>query len=121
MALVRQGLIDAIGDALISLVEWAAPRLSYRVDELLERVADTVRPDPPMTIRTIDGLLLTGLVVCDAGQVILFLGTRTPAAGAGPPPIPLGPSHPERGRSRFEDEAVPPWARDLDIDPYRRS
>jgi hypothetical protein len=64
--------------------------------------------------------LLTGVIVVDRGNALLFLGTRTPAAGAGQPPIPLGPSHPERGRSRFEDEAIPPWARDLDIDPYRR-
>ena len=117
---VERGLSLAIGDALVALVDWAWPRVGHRVEDLLEKVAEAVRPDPPMSIRTLDGDLLTGVIVADRGNAILFLGTRTPAAGAGPAPIPLGPSHPERGRSRFEDEAIPPWARDLDIDPYRR-
>ncbi len=106
---VERGLTVAVGDALVALVDWAWPRVSRRVDGLLEQVAEAVRPDPPLSIRSLDGELLTGVIVVDRGK-----------AGAGQPPIPLGPSHPERGRSRFEDEAIPPWARDLDIDPYRR-
>ena len=122
MALER-GLTAAIGDALIALVDWAFPRASSRVDEWVEKVAEAVRPDPPMTIRTLDGQVLTGLLVCDAGQVILFLGTRAPASGAAPAPRPD-----PRGTHRFDDGSIPLWARDLDprdlegleVDPYRR-
>lgn len=119
----RLGLTDAIGDALISLVEWAAPRIRVCVDDWVEKVGDVVRPDPPMTIRTLDGLVLTGLLVCDAGQVILFIGTRAPPStfAASPRPDPRDPG-------RYDDGSIPLWARDvdprelrdLDVDPYRR-
>jgi hypothetical protein len=123
---VRPGLTEAIGDALLALVEWAAPRLSWPVDQWVESVADAVRPDPPMTIRTLEGLVLTGLLVCDAGQVILFIGTRAPpsngfTSAASPRPDPRDP------RS-CDDGSIPLWARDvdpremrdLDVDAYRR-
>ena len=118
---VQRGLNDAIGDALLSLVEWAAPRISSRVDEWMEKVAEIVRPDPPMTVHTLDGLVLTGLLVCDAGQVILFIGMRAlPANGS--------PRHESLDPRRNDDGAIPLWARDvdprdlrdLDVDPFRR-
>jgi hypothetical protein len=118
---VERGLIYAVGDALIALIDFAWPRAGRRVEELLEKVANVVRPDPPMTIRTLDGDILTGLLVADRGQVVLFIGTRVPSAGPGLGPIPMGPSHQDRRPSRFEDDgAFPPWARDLEVDPYRR-
>jgi hypothetical protein len=116
---VQPRLNEAIGDALLSLVEWVAPRLSFRVDDWVEKVAETVRPDPPMTIRTLDGLVLTGLLVCDAGQVILFIGTRAPPSNGFASP---------RDPRRNDDGAIPLWARDVDPrdlhdlegDPFRR-
>ncbi len=116
---VERGLSLAIGDALVALVDWAWPRVGHRVEDLLEKVADVVRPDPPMTVRTLDGDVLTGLLVTDRGQVVLFIGTRVPAAGHGLGPIPMGPSHQDRRPGRFDDD-IPPWARDLEVDPYRR-
>ena len=121
MALQR-GLADAIGDALLSLVEWAAPRLTSRVDEWVDKVAEAVRPDPPMTIRTLDDFVLTRLLVCDAGRVIMFIGTRVPLSNGAPSPRPQPqPREPQR----YDDGSIPLWARDLDrqdvgpIDPYR--
>ena len=119
MALQR-GLADAIGAALLSLVEWAAPRLTSRVDEWVDKVAEAVRPDPPMTIRTLDDFVLTGLLVCDAGRVIMFIGTRVPLSNGAPSPRPQ-----PRDPPRYDDGSIPLWARDLDrqdvgpIDPYR--
>jgi hypothetical protein len=118
---VERGLTIAIGDALLSVVEWAAPRVGRRVEELLEHVADVVRPDPPLSIRSLDGHLLTGLLVVDRGQVILFVGTRAV------PPDGVPPHHDPRTR-RYEDGSIPLWARDVDprdlrdleVDPYRR-
>jgi hypothetical protein len=121
-----RGLTRAVGDALVALIDWTWPRLGSRVDELFEKVAEAVRPDPPMTIRTLDGLVLTGLLVCDAGRVILFIGTRAPPSNgyASPRPDPRDPR-------RYDDGSIPLWARDVDprdlerefrgsVDPYRR-
>ena len=107
----------AIGDALVALVDWAWPRVSHRVDGLLEHVAEAVRPHPPLSIRSLDGELLTGLIVADRGQAILFIGTRTRAAG--PTPIPLGAPRYERRPERSDDDAMPLWGRDLEVDLYR--
>ena len=120
---VERGLTFAIGDALIALVDWAWPRVSFRVDEWVEKVAEAVRPDPPMTIRTLDGLVLTGLLVADRGQVILFIGTRAPPSNGF-----TSPRHDPHDPRRTDDGAIPLWARDLDprdlqdleVDPYRR-
>ena len=119
MALQR-GLTEAIGDALLSLVEWAAPRITSRVDEWVDKMAEAVRPEPPMAIRTLDGLLLTGLLVCDTGRVILFIGTRTPPSNGLPSPR-IDPRDPRRN----DDGSIPLWAREVDprdmgFDPYHR-
>jgi hypothetical protein len=106
---VQPSLTDAIGDALLSLVEWAAPRLSPRVDEWVEKVAEIVRPDPPMTVRTLDGLVLTGLLVCDAGHVIVFIGTRAPPSNGF-----TSQRHESPDSRRYEEGAMPLWARDVD-------
>jgi hypothetical protein len=115
----ERGLSLAIGDALIALVDWAWPRMGRQVDGLLEHVADVVRPEPPLTIRSLEGHLLTGLIIADRGQVLLFIGSRLPAVGPVQGPIHLGPSSQDRRPGRFDDD-IPPWARDLDIAPYRR-
>jgi hypothetical protein len=120
---VERGLTFAIGDALVALVDWAWPRVSLRVDEFVEKVAEAVRPEPPMSIRTLDGQVLTGLLVCDAGQVILFVGTRAQPSNGFTPPRPE-----PRDPRRYDDGSVPLWAREVDpdelrhleVDPYRR-
>lgn len=100
-------LSRTIGDALLSATEWAWPHVRSRVDAALEHVAELARPHPPMTVRTLDGEILTGLVVVDHGQAVFFLGVREPGRSAPPQPPP-----------RFDDE--PLWSRDLQVDPYRR-
>lgn len=107
--MARRGLSSTIGDALLTVVELAWPKVTTRVDELIERVAEVARPHPPMTLRTLDGEVLTGLVCLDRGAAILFLGVREPGSSA-----PMSPPWPRPP----PDDGMPPWARD--VDPYRR-
>jgi hypothetical protein len=67
------------------LMDWSFARVGPRLERFFERVADVVRPDPPMGIRTLDGQLLTGVVIVDRGQVIAFLGSRQSAPPSSPP------------------------------------
>jgi hypothetical protein len=92
-------LSTAIGDALLSLVEFVWPEAIPQVEELARRVTDIARPDPPFTLQTPDGQVLTGLVVLDCGRALLFIGTRQPAAAR------TAYRPPERG---YEDEP-PLW------------
>lgn len=113
--MAEQRLTARIGDALVGLIEWTWPHLTSRLEPMLERVGEFVRPDPPISIRTLDGELLTGLIVADRGQVLLFLGTRT---------SPQGSVHSERRdppSPRYPGDGIPLWPRDIEVDPYRRS
>jgi hypothetical protein len=117
-----RALTSAIGDALLAVVEWAAPKITARVEDWVEKIADVVRPDPPLTIRSLEGHLLTGLLVADRGQVVLFIGTRVPASGG------FAPSRHDPRTGRYDDGSIPMWARDVDprdlhdleVDPYAR-
>jgi hypothetical protein len=77
---------------------------------MFERVGEFVRPDPPISILTLDGELLTGLLIADHGQVLLFVGTRM---------VPLN-THSERRdppSPRYTGDGIPLWARDVEVDP----
>jgi hypothetical protein len=105
-------LTTLIGDAFVLFYEWAWPRVAPRLEDIADRVADAVRPDPPMIVRTLAGEILTGFVVVDAGRVLAFLGTR-----AGPTPAPphgygCTPRHPQY------DDGEPLWP--SDVPPHRR-
>jgi len=63
---------------------------------------------------------LTGLIVADRGQVLLFVGTRTVPPGAFQTERHDLP-HRDPPLRRYPDDGIPPWARDLEVDPYRRS
>ena len=69
---------SAIGDALITATEWAWPRLR-QAGAVFERLVEAARPEPPMTLRTMDGELVTGLAVMNRGQVLIFIGVREPS------------------------------------------
>jgi hypothetical protein len=93
-----------LGDALISFLDWAWPRVAPRLEEIFESVAEAVRPDPPMSLHTLDGQVVTGVAVIDRGQVIAFVGTRQPVSA----------SHPwrtHREEPPFDDDS-PLWGRD---------
>lgn len=75
------------------------------MDAFFERVRDAVRPDPPITLVTLDGAVLTGLIVLERGQGLAFIGTRQPA-----------PTASTRPPFTYHDEPI--WARE--DDPYRR-
>ena len=98
-------LSHAIGDAIVSALEFGLPSAARHIERWLRTVGHAVRPDPAMTIRTTDGAAPTGVLVVDRGRVLLFAGIRE-AASAGMPA-------PQR-RPSFDDEFV------YDDDIYRR-
>jgi hypothetical protein len=93
----------------VALLDWSWPRIAPQVEVAARVIADAVRPEPPMSLRTLDGELVTGLVVLNRGQALLFIGIREP----GPHSVPLPSS-----RDRYEDDSL--WGRDVRVDPYRR-
>ena len=100
---------DPIEEALLSLWRRAWPPIRRCLRALLERAADVVTPEPPMSIRTLDGEILTGILIVDRGQAVAFLGTRHPATSRAPP-------HPHRPHDYYDDE--PLW--DRHGQPYGR-
>ena len=105
---MAERLTRLIGDAIVALLEDAWPRIKAKVRELAEHLEEVVTPHPPMTLRTLDGEIVTGLLVLNRGQALIFVGVREPAS-------PLAP----QVREPFRDEE-PLWPRDLRVDPYRR-
>lgn len=104
--MAQRTLSSAVGDALLTFIELTWPKVTAGVDELIERVADHVRPDPPMTIRTLDGQTVTGVLVANRGQVLFFIGTREAAPCIVTPP----PRHPLDDGDLWQGR----------VDPYRR-
>lgn len=105
--MAERDLTTVVGDAIVSLLEWTSPRLRPSARQMFERVADAVRPDPPIQLCSIDGReSLTGIAVMSRGEVLGFVGWRHPLASP--------PRH-ER-RPYGGDEAL--WHQE--IDPYRR-
>ena len=96
---MAEGLTTVVGDALLALVDIAWPDVRPRVEHFVEQVADAVRPDPPLVLTTPDGGSVTGLVVLDRGNAVLFFGTRQPRN-----PISMPASNP-----RGYDEEQPLW------------
>ena len=104
------GLTSAIGEALLQLVQFVWPTVAPQLGQLAERVADVVRPDPPFTLQTPEGEVVTGLVVLDRGQVLLFVGSRQPRQPAPKPAFQVPErTYPERGypeRTYDADQSV---------------
>ena len=96
---MAHALNGLVGDAIVAVLDWAWPRLRGRARHVLEQVVEAVKPDPPMTVRTLDGMTFTGIVIAERGQVLVFIGTRIPIQFP-----------------RYHDDEPPLW-RD---DPYRR-
>lgn len=76
----------ALGDAFVALLDWTWPSVGPRLLPTLEAFGAIVRPHPTMSIITVDGETLTGVIVADRGRVIAFLGTRQSPS---PPPEPI--------------------------------
>jgi hypothetical protein len=91
-------LTSAIGEALLQLVQFVWPSAAPQLGHFAERVADVVRPDPPFSLQTPEGEVVTGVLVVDRGNVLLFVGTRQSRASAPRPgyQAPEG-TYPERG------------------------
>jgi hypothetical protein len=103
-------LISAFAEALVLLLDWTFPSARSTIDEVLEDVAEVVKPRPPMTIRTMtDGEVISGLLVVDRNEVLAMLGVREQAPSITPAPRPRSPSP-------FDEPEL--WQRP--IDPYAR-
>ena len=89
---MAERLSALIGDALVTFFDGLWPKLEPRARRVFEHVVEAIRPDPPMTLRTMDGMTFTGVVVADRGQVLVFIGTRLPVA--------------TQPASRFDEEAL---------------
>ena len=105
-------MTSAIGDALLTAVEWAWPRAWLHAEDVFERVVEAAKPHPPMALRTLDGELVTGLVVLNRGQALIFIGVRENPSSA--------PAAPHRQQRPLYQDDLPDWARDPQLDPYRR-
>lgn len=105
--MAERELTNVVGDALVGLIEWTWPRLRPSARQIFERVAEGVRPDPPMRLCSVDGReSLTGLAVMSRGEVLGFVGWRHSLA------IP-----PRHDRRPYGDDE-PLWHQE--IDSYRR-
>jgi hypothetical protein len=90
---LAQGLSALIGDALFALLDFTLPDVRQRVGRFVEQAADVLRPEPPFTLQTTDGQVVTGFVVLDRGTALLFIGIRrfpssSPSPGYRPPDRP---------------------------------
>jgi hypothetical protein len=113
---VAEGLTHAIGEALLELVELVWPAAAPHVERVARQVAEAVRPDPPFTVTTQDGEVLTGIVVLDHGRAVFFFGSRNVGA---PKPAHQAPayqaperSYPERGypERNYDADQSPLWS-----------
>jgi hypothetical protein len=110
----QQGLSLVFGNAIVSLFEWTWPRMPPRVRDFAQSVKEYVLPDPPMTVCTPSGEIITGFLVVDRSRVVVFVGTRTPGrhADVDQPPRRYG-----NGRGPMWPEAD---SNDFGFDPFRR-
>ena len=107
---MAEGLTSAIGEALIELIELVWPAAAPHVERVARQVADAVRPDPPFTVTTQDGEVLTGFVILDRGRALFFFGTRHPAASR-PAYRPPEQPYPDRGypERTYDADQSPLW------------
>jgi len=114
---VAGGLTSAIGEALLQLVQFVWPSAAPQIGHFAGRVADVVRPDPPFTLQTPEGEVVTGIVILDAGRTVFFFGTRQSRS---PRTVPQSSerSYPERGYAErpYDGEQSPLWS----PRPYQR-
>lgn len=108
-----EGLSTAFGNAIVAVFEWTWPRVAPRIHAVAERLAELVLPDPPMTVRTLDGEILTGVLIVDRGQVLAFLGSRHAARVHAPQPT--TPRYEQRYPFESEEDL---WSRG--VNPYPR-
>ena len=106
------GLTSAIGEALLQLVQFVWPSAAPQIGHFAGRVADVVRPDPPFTLQTPEGEVVTGILVLDRGQVLLFIGTRQPRPSPPRPAYQPERTYPEQGYppERSYDAGQSPWS-----------
>ena len=105
---MAEGLTSAIGDALLQLVQFVWPAAAPRVEHFARQVADAVRPDPPFTLQTEDGEVITGFVILDRGNALFFFGTRQPRVSVSRQAYPVPErTYPERGYPERSYDADP--------------
>jgi hypothetical protein len=94
---LAQGLSALIGDAFFAMLDFTWPDIRPRVERIIEQAGEVLRPDPPFTLQTSDGQVVTGFVVLDRGRALLFIGIRQ-FPSSSPNPAYRPPDRPYEGR-----------------------
>jgi hypothetical protein len=89
---------DVFEEALLRFFRRSWPPLRDQLDGFGRRAADAVRPEPPLFMQTLNGDVVTGVVILERGQALAFLGirhARTPR------------SSPHHHYPHYDDEPLP--------------
>ena len=89
---------DALGEALLELVQQAACEASPKVRQAVAWLRDQAQPPEGVKLQTPDGALYSGVAIVDRNAVVVLLAAKNPS-GTAPPerdPIPMPSPHPRR-------------------------
>lgn len=87
---------DALGDALLELVQQAAADLSPQVRRAITWVREHAEPPSGVKLVSPDGTEYSGVAILDRNDVIVLLAARHPTTAITPrrDPIPIPPPRP---------------------------
>jgi hypothetical protein len=72
-----------VSEMVVAALDWAWPRVRPTLRTAATVLVEAARPFPPMTIRTTEGHLVTGVMLVQHGHVRYFVGARLdPGDGA---------------------------------------
>ena len=93
---------DALGDALLELVQQAASEASPKVKQAVAWLREHAEPPEGVKLQSPDGTLYSGVAIVDRNKVIVLLAARHPTTAITPhrDPVPMPPAP----RRYFEPE-----------------
>jgi hypothetical protein len=65
-----------VSEMVVAALDWAWPRVRPTLHTAASVLVEAARPFPPMTIRTTEGHVVTGVLLVQHGHVRWFVGTR---------------------------------------------
>jgi hypothetical protein len=98
---------DALGDALLDLVQQAASEASPKVKQAVAWLREHAEPPEGVKLQSPDGTLYSGVAILDRNNVIVLLAARHPTTAITPhrDPVPIPPPRPRYfdPEPRYED------------------